>query len=149
VKRPYQKLSVRAGTSYTFPIALEPTLVVRGGADKLYGDFPFDQAAFIGGNRTLRRMDPQRYAGDASVYGTSELRIPLARFAVIVPLQAGVLGTAEGGRVYVGSSSPGGWHAAAGGGLYVGRADQSFLVSCTFSREPVHPGVHCQSGLTF
>ncbi|HVT40574.1 MAG TPA: hypothetical protein VHE78_16140 [Gemmatimonadaceae bacterium] len=149
VKRPYQKLSLRAGSSYTFPMPLAPTLVLRGGGDKLYGDFPFDQAAFIGGNHTLRRVDPQRYAGDASLYGNSELRIPVASFAVIVPLQAGILGTAEAGRVYVGGKSPGGWHTAMGGGLFVGRADQSFLVSCTLTSEPLHKGVHCQTGLSF
>ena len=149
VKRPYEKLSLRVGTSYTFPMLFHPTFVVRGGGDKLYGDFPFEQAAFIGGNHTVRRMEPQRYAGDASLYASSELRIPVTTFALIVPLQAGVLGTAEAGRVYVAGDSPGGWHTATGGGVYVGRADQSFLVSCTVTNEKLRRGVHCQTGLSF
>jgi hypothetical protein len=66
-----------------------------------------------------------------------------------VPLKAGLIGTTEAGRVYVGGSSPGGWHSASGGGLWVGRADQSFLVSCTFSNEAFNPGFHCQTGLSF
>ena len=94
-------------------------------------------------------MDPQRYAGDASLYASSELRVPLWHFAVMVPMNAGVIGTAEGGRVYVGSASPGGWHTAAGGGLFIGLANQKFLVSCTVTNEPAHRGAHCQTGLTF
>jgi hypothetical protein len=56
-------------------------------------------------------MDPQRYAGDAALYATSELRVPLARFNFVLPLRAGIVGVAEAARVYVGGSSPGGWHA--------------------------------------
>jgi hypothetical protein len=32
----------------------------------------------------------------------------------------GVLGFADAGRVYVDGQSPGGWHTAAGGGIWVG-----------------------------
>jgi hemolysin activation/secretion protein len=114
---------------------------------KVFGDFPFFDAAYIGGNHTVRRIDPDRYAGDMSAYAASELRIPLVRFALFVPMQAGVLGTAEAARVYVNSSSPGGWHTAAGGGVWVGLTKQGFIVSCTVTNEAGQQGVHCQTGL--
>jgi outer membrane protein assembly factor BamA len=113
----------------TFPIPMHPVLVLRGGGKKLYGDFPFHEAAFIGGRSTLRSLDPQRYAGDASVYGSAELRLRLARFAFILPVDAGIFGIVDAGRVYVNGDSPGGWHTSAGVGFWVGVPDPSTAVS--------------------
>ena len=79
------------------------------------------EAATIGGEGTTRYMDTQRYAGDASLYATSELRIPLAQFKLVVPLRAGIIGLAEAGRVYVDGSSPGGWHSRTGEGMWFGQ----------------------------
>jgi hemolysin activation/secretion protein len=86
----------------------------------LFGNFPFQEAAFIGGSTTIRTLDPQRFAGDASLYGTAELRIPVLTLTVLVPVDLGLLGTVDYGRVYVNGSSPGGWHNAFGGGFWVG-----------------------------
>jgi hypothetical protein len=67
------------------PLPTHPILNARAGGRKLWGDFPFFEAATIGGLRTVSLMDTQRYAGDASLYGTSELLVPLTRFHFIVP----------------------------------------------------------------
>jgi len=149
VKNTFEDLAIEAGQQATFPVAFTPTLVWRIGARKVFGDFPYFESAFIGENHTVRRLEPQRYAGDAAVYASSELRIPLADFAVLLPMQWGVIGTAESARVYVGSASPGGWHNAFGGGLWVGLKNQSFIVSCTATSENGHKGPHCQTGLVF
>jgi len=98
----------------------KPVLALRAGGKKLFGDFPFFDAAFLGGSNTLRTEERQRYAGDASLYGTTELRVPVAKFPLILPLDVGVIGFMDAGRVYVDGDSPGGWHSAAGGGLWVG-----------------------------
>jgi hypothetical protein len=143
----YEVVNARVGSFMTFPIATEPVLVWRAGGTKVFGNFPFFDAAFLGGDHSLRRMDPQRYAGDAVVYAISELRIPLVDFAFMVPMRAGILGTAEAGRVFVNSSSPGGWHASSGGGVWAGFANQSFIVSCTVTNDSGRSGVHCQTGL--
>lgn len=143
----YEIVSASVGSFITFPVATEPVLVWRAGGKKVFGDFPFFDAAFLGGYGTVRRMDPDRYAGDAMIYGISELRIPLVNFDFMVPMRAGIIGTAEAGRVYVNSVSPGGWHGVAGGGLWVGFANQSFILSCTVTNEFGRRGVHCQTGL--
>ena len=83
------------------------------------------RVAYIGGWGTLRGTDAQRYAGDASLYGTGEIRIPVARIRHVVPIDLGVLAFTDAGRVYVNGSSPGGWHVAAGGGLWFGVFDQA------------------------
>jgi len=95
-------------------------LAFRAGGRKLWGDFPYFDAAFLGGSETYRVEEKQHWAGDASLYGSSELRVPLAEFPFILPLNVGALGFADAGRVYYNGDSPGGWHSAAGGGIWIG-----------------------------
>jgi hypothetical protein len=94
-------------------------------------------------------MDTQRYAGDASLYGTSELLVPLAHFKLLIPVRAGVMGAAEAGRVYVGGASPGGWHATTGGGVWLGRVYGSQVISLIGTNERGHAGLQLRLGLGF
>ena len=86
----------------------------------MFGDFPYFDGAFLGGSNSLRAIERQQYVGDASVFGNAELRVPVAQFPLILPLDVGLIGFADAGRVYVNGDSPGGWHSAAGGGLWIG-----------------------------
>jgi outer membrane protein assembly factor BamA len=121
--------AIAAGaTAYlTFPIPIHPVVMLRGGGKKLYGDFPFYEAAFIGSRNTLRTLEAQRYAGDASLWGTAELRLPL-KFAFILPWSVGMFGFVDAGRVYVNGDSPGGWHTGAGIGAWIGVPDPTSAV---------------------
>ena len=94
----------------------------------MFGGYPFHEAAFLGGRNVLRSLYADRYAGDASAYGTAELRLPLARFAFILPLNVGIFGAAEAGRVYVDGASPGGWHTARGVGFWIGVLDPTAAI---------------------
>lgn len=114
-------------------IPRNPVLAFRGGGRKIYGDAPFFDAAFIGGRGTVRGMDAQRYAGDASLYGTTELRVPLGTWRTILPIDIGVMSFVDVGRVWVDGSSPRGWHSVAGGGLWFGILDQATGGSITFT----------------
>jgi hypothetical protein len=120
VTTPYESVDGWAAAYFTLPVPKLPVLAFRGGGKKLWGPFPYFDAAFLGGSETFRTEEKQRYAGDASLYGSTELRIPLAKFPFILPLDVGALGFADAGRVYLNGQSPGGWHSATGGGLWVG-----------------------------
>ncbi|MGH7651567.1 MAG: hypothetical protein ACREMS_06955, partial [Gemmatimonadaceae bacterium] len=120
VSSPYQSLDGWGAAYFTLPMARKPVLALRAGGKKLWGQFPYFDAAFLGGSETFRTEEKQRYAGDASIYGTTELRVPIAKFPFILPLDVGALGFDDIGRVYVNGQSPGGWHNAAGAGLWVG-----------------------------
>lgn len=120
VATPYESVDAWAAAFVTLPLPKKPVLAFRGGGKKLWGDFPYFDAAFLGGSETFRTEERQRFAGDASLYGTTELRVPIARFPLILPLDVGALGFVDAGRVYVNGASPGGWHSAAGAGLWVG-----------------------------
>lgn len=145
----FSKYTVRAGTSISVPVPLRPLFVLRAGAEKLTGTYPFHEAATIGGQGTTRYMDTQRYSGDAAVYASSELRVPIARFHLLIPVRFGVLGLAEAGRVYDKGQSPGGWYSRTGQGLWFGRGDSSPVLTITRTTEPNHPGFHVRLGLNF
>ena len=133
VEHPFSQVSGSATTFFQLSVPTHPVLALRGGGRKVWGDVPFHELAYIGGRGTLRGMDAQRYAGDASLYGTSEIRFPVARIRHVVPIDLGVLGFTDAGRVYVTGSSPGGWHVVAGGGLWFGILDQATGFSVTFT----------------
>lgn len=121
VKKAYESIAGFAEGFITLPVKIRPVIALRAGGKKLFGgDFPYFDAAYIGGSSSLRTEERQRYAGDASLYGTSELRVPVAKFPLIVPLDVGLIGFLDMAKVYVNGDSPGGWHKGTGGGFWVG-----------------------------
>lgn len=120
VRSGFGVVNAAAAVYVTLPLPLHPYFGLRGGAKQLFGDFPFEESAFIGGRNDVRTLDQQRYAGDASLYSTAELRIPVAKFTLLLPLNTGLLATEDIGRVYVKGDSPGGWHNAFGTGFWIG-----------------------------
>jgi outer membrane translocation and assembly module TamA len=109
-----------------------PTLALRLGGRKAWGSVPVQEAALLGGRRTLRGYPFQRFAGDAAVYGGAELRAGLGRVRLLTRGQLGALVLADAGRVFVDGESPGGWHGALGGGLTFTTMDAT--VSATYAR---------------
>lgn len=99
------------GTAVAY-IGSAPTLALRAIGEKIWGDAPFHDAAFIGGRKLLRGYSSYRFAGDASLLGNAELRMPVGK-------SLGVFVLGDAGRVYVDGDSPGDWHTAFGGGLWV------------------------------
>jgi outer membrane protein assembly factor BamA len=133
VAKAYESVDGWAAAFFTLPTPKKPVLAFRAGGKKLWGPFPYFDAAFLGGSETFRTEERQRYAGDASVYGTTELRVPIAKFPLILPLDVGALGFADAGRVYLNGQSPGGWHSAAGGGLWVGYVNPGLNFNALFT----------------
>jgi hypothetical protein len=109
-----------------------PTLALRAGGQRVWGGFPFQYAAFLGGGGTIRGYPSQRYQGDASAFGNAELRQLFGRTKVIVHGELGALGLADAGRVWYHGDSPGGWHTAYGGGLFFTFLDRKRAVSALF-----------------
>lgn len=132
---PYQSLDAVASAFFTLPVAKKPVLALRAGGKKLWGNFPFFDAAFLGGSETFRTEERQRYVGDASLYGTTELRVPIAKVPFILPLDVGAIGFVDAGRVYMNGQSPGGWHKAAGGGFWVGFLDPGKSFNVLFTNQ--------------
>ncbi len=100
------------------PAPREATLAVRAGGQRVWGEFPFHEAAFLGGSPTLRGYASQRFAGDGLLFGAAELRALLFPAELVVRGDLGALVLADAGRVSVDGYSSGGWHTSYGGGLW-------------------------------
>jgi hypothetical protein len=100
------------------PTGWSPTLYLRAGASRVWGRYPWFEAARVGGSRSLRGYSTGRFMGDAAVYGQTELRVPLSRATLIVPGTVGVFGLADVGRVYLDGESSDVWHVGFGGGVW-------------------------------
>ena len=109
----------RAGALGTAYLPLGPAvLAVRAGGEKVFGDFPLQYAAFLGGSPTLRGWAFNRFAGDASAFGSAEVRVRVAG-------PVGVLGMADAGRVWFDGESADGWHTGFGGGAFASAGGRS------------------------
>jgi hypothetical protein len=101
------------------------TFALRAGGERVWGTFPLHEAAFIGGRQTLRGFAWNRLAGDASAFGSAELRVPVARITLFTRGDFGLIGFADAGRVWMNGDSEGDWHTSTGGGVWFGSLGQS------------------------
>ena len=126
------------------------TLALRGAAKKVFGRFPFQEAAYLGGNSTLRGFREQRFAGDASLLGSAELRIPVTKVRIIFPGNFGIHGLVDVGRVFSDFDIPGEntWHSAFGGGLWISVLDPANVLSVSIAHSE-RTGVYVRTGFHF
>jgi outer membrane protein assembly factor BamA len=129
---------------------LDPTLALRAGGRKLWGRYPYFESAFIGGGSTVRLGRINRYAGDASAYGSTELRLSLTRVRVILPATFGVFGLADVGRVFLKGESSDTWHSAAGGGVWLSYLERAYTLSLAVAQsDDERTGIYAQAGFGF
>jgi hypothetical protein len=145
----YGEIHGTASTYLTARIPLQPTLALRVGGRKLWGPYPFFDAAFIGGGSTVRLGKVNRYAGDASAYGSTELRLSLARIELVLPADFGVFGLADVGRVFLEGESSDKWHGAAGGGIWLAYLDRAYTFSIAAAHGEEKTGIYVQAGFGF
>lgn len=149
VDRAFGSLDGAAGAYLSAHAPGEPTLAARVGGKKLWGEYPFHEAAFLGGAQTVRGFTPRRFAGDASLYGNLELRLALTRFFLVVPGKLGIFGLSDAGRVYVAGDSSSRWHTAAGGGLWASFVDPGSLVSLAVARSAEGTSLSFKAGFAY
>jgi len=94
------------------------TLALHGWGAKAWGTFPYYEAIYVGGNRSLRGYLRERFGGDTAALGSAELRLGLFRPMLLVPTEVGIFAFTDAGRVWLNDQSPDGWHTSAGGGIW-------------------------------
>jgi len=138
-----------ASSYLTARIPLHPTLAVRVAGKKVWGTYPFYEAAYIGGATTVRGFVEHRFAGDAAVYGNVELRLSIARFFVLVPGELGVFGLGDAGRVYLSGETSDRWHAGVGGGLWFSFLSRANTLSVAAAHSVEGTRAYVRAGLAF
>ncbi len=154
------RLKGEASTYLTARIPTHPTLALRGGAEKVWGSFPFFESAFLGGTGfvgtgisggNLRGFQKNRFAGDTSLYGNSELRLVLTKIELFVEGELGLFGTADAGRVYYNGdpASADKWHTSIGGGIWVSFLQRRHTLSAAVVKGDDLTGVYLRGGFMF
>jgi Haemolysin secretion/activation protein ShlB/FhaC/HecB len=126
-----------------------PILYMHAGARRVWGRYPWFEAAQIGGSRSVRGYSGSRYQGDAAVYAQTELRIPVAEATLVTPGTFGVLGLADIGRVYLAGESSDRWHAGVGGGVWFAWQGGTRIFSLTLARGAERAAVSVRVGSAF
>ncbi len=149
VAKPFGTVSGEASTYLSARIPTEPTLALRVGGKRVWGTFPFQEAAFVGGATTVRGFREHRFAGDAALYGNVELRLKLIQFHLLTPIHLGVFGLADGGRVYLTGESSDKWHTATGGGIWFAFIKPTNTLSIAAARSVERTGIYVRAGFAF
>jgi len=155
VESPFGEVHGTAAAYLSAGGALSPTLALRAGGRRVFGTYPFHEAAFLGGSlstdegTTVRGLPLNRFAGDASLFANAELRLRLGRLFLLFPADFGVFGLADVGRVYLGGEVSSRWHHAWGGGVWIAFIDPAYTVSAAVARSEETTSVYVRTGFGF
>ncbi len=91
----------------------------------IFGDnFEFYQSAQLGQNNGLRGYRTQRFSGESSFAGTADLRYSFGEFKTgLIPIQIGIFGGGDVGRVWLDDEGSEQWHNDYGGGIWINSAE--------------------------
>ncbi len=160
VKSVFASVEGEASTYLTARIPTSPTLALRCGAKRVWGPFPFFESAFLGGPGVvgsgisagnLRGFRKNRFAGEASLYGNSELRVVLRKTRPLVPGELGLFGTADAGRVMFDGDprNTNKWHTSIGGGIWMSFLKRRQTLSVAVVEGDDLTGVYVRAGFMF
>jgi hemolysin activation/secretion protein len=141
--------SVRGLAAGYFPLGSRSLLAVEIEGKKVYGEYPFFEAASLGGRGSIGGYKANRYSGDSSLLGSTELRFRVARLKFPIPGTVGVLGGANVGRVFWEDEDSSKWHPAAGGGVFFEMLRGLSVFSLSFWRGRDDTTFHFRAGFDF
>ncbi|MDY8138946.1 metallophosphoesterase [Aquimarina sp. 2201CG5-10] len=86
--------------------------------------FEFYQGANLGGTKGLRGYREERFTGESALAFSSDLRYSFNQFKTgLLPLQLGLFGGYDIGRVWLDGEDSSTWHDSVGGGLWINGVD--------------------------
>ncbi len=108
-------------------------LASQVGFEHLIGDFNFYYAARIGGNRSLRGFNNQRFTGRTSFYHVTDIRASLFMLPIAkLPTTFGITAGFDYGRVWIDEEDSERWHTSYGGQLWISPYDYFVLSTGVF-----------------
>ncbi len=148
VEETFFTLDGQVSTYLSLDGGLAPVLALRAAGRRQFGDYPYLEAAYLGGSDLLRGFVDQRFAGDASVVFNAELRVNVTDFFFLFPGDLGLLGLFDTGRVFVEGESSDRWHSAFGGGIW-GSWLGAYALSASVAHSEESTRVYILAGLPF
>jgi hypothetical protein len=109
-------------------------LATRFGWYKNYGNFTFQQAAYLSGPDNLRGYRRNRFAGRSMLFNNTEFRLRLGHFnTYLFPGSIGLLVFNDVGRVFTDGERSQKWHVGYGGGIWIAPI-QRFVITASVAR---------------
>ena len=103
----------------------------------IFGDtYYFYHSSFLGGNNGLRGYRNERFSGKHSLYDSSNLKLKMASFRTgLIPIDFGIYGGFDFGRVWTENDPSRKWHTSQGGGIWLGGLSSMSLQAAYFNSE--------------
>lgn len=139
-------VSTSKGFGYIIPeLGFDYKLVPNGQlvlATKLKGhfnlgdDFEFYQAANLGANNGLRGYRNERFTGKSAFVQSTDVRVNLRKVKTgLLPLNIGIYGGVDYGRVWIDGEDSNKWNNSFGGGIFANAADMMTLNISAFNSD--------------
>jgi hypothetical protein len=149
VESAFGSVSGTVSTYLSAAIPTRPTLALRAGGEKIWGDAPYFMAASIGSGETIRGFSRHRFLGEAAAFANAELRFRLFDFSFLLPGTLGAFGLTDSGRVFVDGEDSERWHSAAGGGIWLSFLSPANTMSVALARSSERTGFYLRAGFLF
>ena len=135
--------------TYLSPSGGNPTLATRVGGEHLWGTFPYFESAFLGGSRNVRGLRKQRFAGRSSLYGSAELRVLFGRLLILFPVDFGVFGFSDLGRVFQDDLPSDKWHKSYGAGIWIAPVARATTLQISLAQNEGRTALYFALGFAF
>jgi hypothetical protein len=150
VRERFATASIEARTYLTArPLPTKPTLALRAGASRAWGETPFFELPSLGGVADLRAISSRRFLGDRAVHGSAELRLDFGKFTLVTPGTWGIYGLTDVGRVYLTGQASNDWHTAGGGGLWFAFLDRRSTFTATYAVSDEGGRIYIRAGFHY
>lgn len=146
VRRPFGRVEASLAGYRQLGGGSGPVVALRMGGARIFGEAPFQEAAYIGDPGTVRLGRENRFGGDAAVWGNAELRLPLGGYRLVVPGSWGILALGDVGRVFLDGETSTVWHAAYGGGIWFAPISRANTISVAFANTAERGRLYIQAG---
>ncbi len=145
----FAKLKTEVSFYLSQPQIRLSSVAFKTSAEKIWGRFPFFESAFIGGDYSLRGFDRNRFAGDASLYSSLELRFFLLQTKLLVPFYLGITALGDAGKVFYQYEKSKKIHNSYGGGIWMSFVKPEYLFTLYYAKSTEDSGMYFNFGFPF
>ncbi len=128
---------------------LKQVLALRCGGEKIFGNNPFFDAAFLGGENNLRGFLENRFGGDAYIFSQAELRQYISTLKFIFSFKIGTNIFFESGRVFYKNEKSKKWHFSYGAGIWGSLINDKYVFNLVLAKSKERLLAYFTFGMAF